>query len=175
MSSETAPADDDQEVAGARWRIDPSRSLVEFQVPHFYGLMTVKGRFERYVGTLDIAASPAVELVIDASSVETKQRQRDKHLRSDDFFDVANHPEIRFASDSATLDGGRLVVRGRLDAAGGSVPLELEARLRRDGGEFEVETSTAVDQRALGMTWSPFGLTRAPSRLIVKGRLVKDV
>lgn len=90
---------------GGRWRLDPTRSRVEFHVRHFYGLMTVKGRFDRFEGTLDLDAAPTIELTIDADSLDTKNRQRDKHLRSADFFDVTNHPQVRFASDSATLDG----------------------------------------------------------------------
>ena len=82
---------------------------------------------------------------------------RDKHLRSADFFDVENHPQVRFVSDSATLDGERLKVRGRLYAAGTSMPLELEASLRRVGDELEVDARTYGDHRKLGMshgTWA---------------------
>jgi polyisoprenoid-binding protein YceI len=155
------------------WRLDPSRSSIEFHVRHFYGLMTVKGRFDRYEGTLKLDAQPAVELTIDADSLDTKIAKRDKHLRSADFFDVANHPQVQFVSDSVTLDGETLKVRGELHAAGRHVPVEFEATLRRAGDDLELEAMTLVDQRELGMTWSPVGITRAPSRLIVSGRLVR--
>jgi polyisoprenoid-binding protein YceI len=156
------------------WRLDPSRSSVEFQVRHFYGLMTVKGRFDRYQGTLRLDAQPVVELTIDADSLDTKNAKRDKHLRSADFFDVANHPQVLFVSDSATLDGETLKVRGELQAAGRHVPVELEATVRGVGDDLELEATTLVDQRELGMTWSPVGITRAPSTLIVSGRLVRE-
>lgn len=58
---------------------------------------------------------------IDADSVNTNNARRDKHLRSADFFDTANHPQVRFVSQLATLDGGRLKVRGELHAAGNSI------------------------------------------------------
>ena len=58
--------------ATGTWRLDPARSSVEFHVRHFYGLMTVKGRFDRYQGSLDLSARPAVELVIDADSLDTR-------------------------------------------------------------------------------------------------------
>src|SRR5262245_55432574 len=48
------------------WRLDPDRSSVEFHVPNFWGLMTVKGRFGGFDGTLDLSAEPAIELNIDA-------------------------------------------------------------------------------------------------------------
>lgn len=141
---------------------------------HFYGLMTVKGRFERYEGTLDLRSTPAVQLNIDADSLDTKQAKRDQHLRSADFFDVEDHPYVRFVSDGAVLEGDALKVRGRLQAAGKTIPLELDATLRRVDGELEVEAVTHADHRELGMTWSPLGILRAPSKLIVRGRLVRQ-
>ena len=155
------------------WQLDPSRSSVEFHVRHFYGLMTVKGRFDRYQGTLKLDAEPAVELTIDADSLDTKMAKRDKHLRSADFFDVANHPQMQFVSDSVTLEGETLKVRGELHAAGRHVPVEVEATVRQAGDDLELEARTLVDQRELGMTWSPVGITRAPSTLVVSGRLVR--
>ena len=159
--------------ASGIWRLDPSRSSVEFHVRHFYGLMTVKGTFSRYEGTLTLDSPRVVELTIDADSLDTKMAKRDTHLRSADFFDVAKHPQVRFVSDSVTLDGERLTVRGELHAAGRQVPVEVEATLRQVGDELEIEASTRVDHRELGMTWSPLGIMRAPSTLIVRGRLVR--
>ena len=132
--------------ATGAWRLDPARSSVEFHVRHFYGLMTVKGHFERYDGTLQLNGRPAVELVIDADSLDTKQAKRDEHLRSAEFFDGAKHPQIRFESDDV---------------------------LREIDGELELEASALADHRKLGMTWSPLGILRAPSKLIVRGRLVR--
>ena len=156
------------------WRLDPARSSVDFHVRNFYGLMTVKGHFEHYEGRLDLGAQPAVELTIDADSLDTKMSKRDDHLRSADFFDVANHPQVRFLSDSATLDGDALKVRGQLHAAGRHIPLDLDATVHNVDGELEIEAITHADHRELGMTWSPLGILRAPSKLIVRGRLVRE-
>jgi polyisoprenoid-binding protein YceI len=155
------------------WRLDPSRSSVEFHVRHFYGLMTVRGHFDHYDGTLNVSDGPAVALTIEADSLDTKNKQRDRHLRSDDFFDVANHPRVRFEADAAELDGEELKVRGRLYAAGNDVPLDVDATMTGVGEEFQIEAEALVDQRRLGMIWSPLGMLRAPSRLIVRGRLVR--
>jgi polyisoprenoid-binding protein YceI len=160
-------------LADGRWRLDPARSSVAFHVRHFYGLMTVKGEFADYDGTLDLNAEPAVELTIQAASLNTKTAKRDEHLRSRDFFDVERHPQIRFSSDRATIDGGTLTVHGQLHAAGRQIPLELDATVREVDGELEIEAVTAADHRELGMTWSPLGILRAPSKLIVRGRLVR--
>ena len=174
MSTTTPQPTGVHSIEKTRWRIDPTRSRIEFRTPTFWGLITVKGRFERYDGTLDLRHEPAVELTIDASSLDTNNHKRDKHLRSADFFDVENHPQVRFVSDSATLDGERLTVSGRLYAAGKSMPLNLDATLRRAGDELEVEARTSADHRKIGMSHSPLGMIRTPSELIVHGRLVRD-
>ena len=160
-------------LATGMWRLDPSRSSAEFHVPNFYGLMTVKGRFDRYEGTLNVSDRPAVALVIEADSLDTQHKRRDEHLRSDAFFDVANHPRVRFESDVADLTGDKLKVRGLLYAVGKHVPLDVDATVTAVGEEFEIEATALVDQRELGMTWSPLGLVRAPTKLIVRGRLVR--
>jgi polyisoprenoid-binding protein YceI len=156
------------------WRIDPERSSVEFHPKAFYGIGTVKGRFSRYHGTLDLAGEPAIELTIEADSLDTKNERRDKHLRSMDFFGVEQHPYLRFVSESAALEGEQLEVRGRLHARGASMPLDIDATLRRAGDELEIEAVTVADYRQLGMTWNFMGLLRPPSKLLVRGRLVRD-
>ena len=162
-------------LATGIWRLDPARSSVEFHVRHFYGLMTVKGRFDRFEGSLDLSRDPAISLVVDADSLDTKNKQRDKHLRSEDFFDVGNHPEVRFEAEpaSVSLDGPKPHVRGTLEAAGKLVPVDVEATITPAGEEFEIEATASVDHRELGMTWSPLGILRAPSKLVVHGRLTR--
>jgi polyisoprenoid-binding protein YceI len=174
VSNDTVPA-----IAGVlgtgAWRLDPTRSSIEFHVRHFYGLMTVKGRFDRYEGRLDLSGVPAVELTIEAASVDTKRAQRDKHLRSEDFFDVANHPQVRFLSDTVSVDGENLTFPGRLHAAGHDIALEVAAQVRHVGieDEMEIEATATADHRQLGMNWSPLGIMRAPSTLVVRGRMVR--
>ena len=101
MSTTPANATNSPDIQNTRWRIDPQRSSIEFHVRHLWGLQTVKGRFERYDGTLDLAADPAIELAIDADSLNTNQTRRDEHLRSAAFFDTPNNPQVRFVSRRA--------------------------------------------------------------------------
>src|SRR3954470_20807078 len=169
----TIPTDVAAPITDGAWQLDPARSSVEFRVRHFYGLMTVKGEFADYAGTLDLGATPAVELTIQAASLDTKMAKRDEHLRSEDFFDLESAPQVRFIPDRAELGGDTLRVHGQLHAAGRQLPLELDATVREVDGELEIEAVTEVDHRELGMTWSPLGILRAPSKLIVRGRLVR--
>jgi polyisoprenoid-binding protein YceI len=163
------PAD---EAIGGAWRLDPARSSVEFRVPKFWGLVTITGHFDAYRGRLDLSADPAIELTIDAASLETGNRKRDEHLRSADFFDAEEHPQVRFASESVVVQDETLKVRGRLSARDRSVPLELDAQLRWADGELEIEATATVPHRELGMTWSPARIIAERSEVLVKGRLL---
>ena len=171
MTTRTVPTAN--RLATETWRLDPSRSSVEFQARILYGLMTVSGRFDRYEGTLDLSSRPAISLSIEADSLNTNHKRRDKHLRSAAFFDAANHPRVRFEADAADLDSETMRVRGLLYAAGKHVPVEADVTVTAVGDELEVEATALADQRELGMTWSALGMVRAPSRLVVRGRLVR--
>jgi polyisoprenoid-binding protein YceI len=173
MSTHAADSAGAQSIEKTTWRIDPDRSSVEFSAG-VWGILTVKGRFSRYHGTLDLSGTPAVELTIEADSLDTRNKRRDKHLRSPDFFGAEEHPYVRFASESVALDGERLSVRGVLHARGSALPLDVDASLRRDGDELEIEAVAVADHRRLGMTWNVLGMIRTPTRLAVKGRLVRD-
>jgi polyisoprenoid-binding protein YceI len=174
MSTHAADSVGAPSIEKTSWRLDPDRSRVEFHARALWGIATVKGRFSRFQGTLDLSGRPAIELTIESDSLDTRNKRRDKHLRSPDFFGAEQHPYVRFVSDSAALDGERLEVRGLLHARGASMPLEIDATLRRAGDELEVEAVTAADHHQLGMTWNLIGAVGTPTTLIVRGRLVRD-
>ena len=116
-----------------------------------------------------------ITLTIDAASLHTGSSKRDKHLRSAAFFDTQNHPEVRFRSTSVSDAGeDRLRVEGVLEAAGERVALRLEPTIHQTDDQLDIEATTTVDQRLLGMTWSPLGMTRTPATLIVHARLRRE-
>lgn len=162
-----------QSLEHGSFHLEPGSSKIEFSVPHFYGLMKVKGHFEGYAATLDLDAEPAVALTVDAASINTGNKKRDEHLRSKDFFKVAEHPTISFTSTSAELNGNTLDVRGTLEAAGRSVTIELPLTIVPDGNGHAVEGTLTIDQRLLGLTWSPAGITRTPTTVSLRGRLLR--
>jgi polyisoprenoid-binding protein YceI len=167
-------AQDSRQLAGTRWRLDPSGSSAEFRVPNFWGLTSDTGRFQRLDGWLEVDGDHQwrMELTLDAASLDTGNRRRDRHLRSADFFDVEHHPEVRFRSRSVNDHGdGRLHVEGELEAAGGRAPLQVEVTVEQADGRLELDAAATVDQRQLGMTFSPLGLVRTPTALRVRARL----
>ena len=163
-------------ASSRRWAVDPRRSTVEFRVPTFWGLSTVVGHFDHFEGSYgrDDDDVPAIDLTIDAESLDTGNETRDRHLRAERFFDVAEHPQVRFGSTLIRQREGTLAMNGQLEAAGGRVPVALEATVREEGDQLEIEATTLVDQRELGMTYSPLGMIRGPATLHVKVRLTPD-
>jgi polyisoprenoid-binding protein YceI len=154
--------------------VDPTESSVEFSVKTFWGLATVHGRFDRFEGSYDVGEDGAsIELTIDADSLDTGNRTRDKHLRSGDFFHVAEHPQVRFTSTRVHPVGGEdiLHVVGRLEAAGRSVQLEFPATVRHAFGGVDIEATAILDQQELGMSTGILGMIRRPVTLHVTAHL----
>jgi polyisoprenoid-binding protein YceI len=159
-----------------RWTADPSRTTVEFEVKHLWGLHTVRGHFDRFDGSYVVGPDgQEIELNVDATSVDTGNVTRDKHLRSWDFFDAVVHPYVRFTSTDVTGTGnGHVQVLGELEAAGITVPIALDASVRTIDGELELEATTEIDQGLFGMSDGPLGNVKSPTKAHVKARLVRE-
>lgn len=175
MNANSSIAQAQRSLPATCWRLDPAASTAEFKVPHFWGLVTVKGHFERFDGYLDLGDGQQrqMTLTIDAASLRTGINRRDKHLRSVDFFDIDSHPEVGFRSTKVgDIAANSVWVEGELEAAGERLALTLEPTLHQINDHLlEVDVTTTVDQRQLGMTWSPLGMTRSPVTLTLHASL----
>jgi polyisoprenoid-binding protein YceI len=112
-----------------RYEIDPIHSNASFTVRHL-GIASVRGHFTRFSGTIEFdEANPDASHVtasIDAASIDTRQEQRDAHLRSPDFLEVERFPTIDFTSTRVDLDGGRGKLYGDLTLHGVTLPVVLD-------------------------------------------------
>jgi len=160
-------------AAPTLWSVDRDGTSVEFAVKTFWGLSTVHGRFDRFGGSYESGPDgTTIELTVDADSLDTGNAMRDRHLLSTEFFHTAEHPQVRFTSTRVRPAGdGVLRVEGDLEAAGKVVPLEFEATVRQVGDALELEATTTVDQRQLGMSSGLLGMIRPPATLRVNARL----
>jgi polyisoprenoid-binding protein YceI len=150
--------------AATQWRIDAAHSAVGFAVKHM-GISTVRGRFATYDGVIETGPGLAlrrIDVTIEPASIATGVDRRDNHLRSPDFFDVANHPTMRFvstrvAAESATRFqvAGNLTMRGvtrpvtlTVETLGGAVR-DMEGKQRTGG------TAVAtINRKDWGLTWN---------------------
>jgi polyisoprenoid-binding protein YceI len=114
------------------YAIDASHTQLGFAVRHM-AVSKVRGRFGTFDGTIEIAEDPVdskVSLTIDANSVDTRDENRDNHLRSGDFFDIENHPQWTFASTSiAAVSPTEWNVTGDLTIRGVTKPVTLDMSL----------------------------------------------
>src|SRR5271167_2853170 len=118
MSTLTTP----QTTTATTWNIDPAHSGAEFKVKHMM-ISNVKGHFAKVSGTLILnesePAKSSIEAVIEAGSLETRDAQRDTHLKSEDFFHVEKFPTLSFKSTRiAVVRDGELSVDGDLTIRG---------------------------------------------------------
>jgi polyisoprenoid-binding protein YceI len=115
------------------WSVDPAHSKVGFAVKHM-GIATVRGEFTEFAGTIEVGedlSSARIYGTVKAESVDTNEPQRDTHLRSADFFDVARHPEIRFESTSVeALDEEEFRITGQLTIHGVTNEIVLHAEIQ---------------------------------------------
>jgi polyisoprenoid-binding protein YceI len=149
--------------AADTWAIDRDHSTVSFQVRHL--LTKVRGSFGDFSGTVLMdPKSPqtgSVEFSIDAKSIDTDLDKRDEHLRGADFFDVANHPKITFASKKvAPLSAGRYAVAGTLTIRGVArevtLPVELLGTSKDPWGNTRAAFATEItlNRKDYGINWN---------------------
>ncbi|HEX6516566.1 MAG TPA: YceI family protein [Nocardioidaceae bacterium] len=122
------------------WTIDPSHSEVGFTARHL--MSKVRGLFEKFEGRIVTGEHPSATATIDLNSIDTRDENRDAHLRSADFFDVENSGPMTFTSTKVEEGGKGLLVTGDLTIKGVTKPVTLDV-------EF------------LGTDTDPWGGTRA--------------
>jgi polyisoprenoid-binding protein YceI len=149
----------------ALWKFDPAHASAQFAARHMM-VMTVRGSFKKLDGFVEYdPANPAaarVEATIDAASIDTAMADRDNHLRSPDFLDVANFPTITFKSTKVTPKGGdRATITGDLTIRGVTRSVELDAELVgmsvnpfTKANHAGFSASTKINREDWGLTWN---------------------
>jgi polyisoprenoid-binding protein YceI len=147
-----------------KWNIDAAHSGISFSIRHMV-VSKVRGRFTRFAGAVSLdegdLARSSVEATVDASSIDTGTAQRDAHLRSADFFDVEQFPELRFRSRRIeALDGDGYRVVGDLTIRGVTREVTLDAEYAGRGKDpwgnerVAFAAKTAIDRKDFGLGWN---------------------
>ena len=150
-------------VQAESYKIDPSHSEVGFTIRHM--VSNVRGRFNDFSGTVDMDPKApqkgSVEFSVKTTSIDTGNADRDKHLRTADFFDVEKYPEITFKSDSVKSAGkDKYNVTGTLTMHGVSKKVTLPVTFNGEGKDpwgntrAGFETSTKLDRKEYGIVWN---------------------
>jgi polyisoprenoid-binding protein YceI len=153
------------QVATSTWNLDPVHSVAEFKVRHMM-ISNVKGQFTGISGVLQLdeaeIGNSRVEATIDAASINTREAQRDGHLKSADFFDVEKYPTLSFRSTRVRSAGaGELKVEGDLTIHGvtRNVTFDVEgptAATKDPWGNTRVGlfATTKINRKDFGLTWN---------------------
>ena len=162
-------------MATTKWVLDPTHSEVEFKIKHMM-ISTVTGNFKKFDATVETEGedftTAKVKFTVDVDSIDTKNEQRDGHLKSVDFFDAANFPEITFVAtkyENVDNDGsyevyGDLTVRGitrneKFDAEFGGVIKDPWGNTRAG-----LTITGKINRKQFGLTWS--GATETGSLIV---------
>ncbi|MGW1807018.1 YceI family protein [Streptomyces sp. NPDC002078] len=164
-------------VQTGTWQLDPAASTVGLRHKTMWGLVTVKGTFTAASGGGEVHAdgSATGTVTLEAASLDTGHAKRDTHLRSADFFDADNHPEITFAVRGADrLDGDGVRVTGQLTVRGVSRPLTFTAHLSDAGADaLTLDAEFSVDRDQFGMGWNQLGMMRGLTTVTAKLRFTR--
>ncbi|MFR9675309.1 YceI family protein [Streptomyces sp. TR02-1] len=146
------------------YTLDPAHTRIGFVARHAM-VTKVRGAFNDFTGTARIDGEnpeqSSVELVIKAESIDTRNADRDGHLRSNDFLDMANHPEITFRSTGVKQSGddafdvtGDLTIKGVTRSV--TVPFTYEGQAKDPFGNERIglEGALTIDRRDYGVTWN---------------------
>ena len=158
----------DGKLAGS-WTLDPVRSEVLLKTRHTWGLAPLKGVFREVAGNGTVTAAGDVSgiITVGAGSIDTKNKMRDKHLRSADFFDIANHPDFTFVADSVTPANGGVRIAGRLTVRGRTRPVSFDAKVSNVDGEVRLDGEIQVNRADFGLTWNRIGIAPMNNTIVV--------
>jgi len=151
------------------WVLDPRESSIRLK-SRSMGLIPVTGVFREVSGTGTVAAGGAVSgtVTVAAASIDTSNTRRDEHLRSADFFDSGNHPDITFTAGGIRASAHGAAVTGALTVRGRTRPLAFDAAasVRGDGG-IRLDARIRVNRADFGLTWNRLGMVAVTSTLTV--------
>lgn len=150
--------------AAGTFSVDPAHTHVGFSVRHMM-ISKIRGRFTDFTGTLTIAEDPldsTLEVDVDMGSIDTRDEQRDGHLRSADFFDVENYATLTFRSTGVRQSGSGtdFQVDGELSLHGVTRSVTLDASYDGVGQDpwgnqrIGFAASTEINREDFGLTWN---------------------
>jgi polyisoprenoid-binding protein YceI len=150
----------DRIPAGA-YSVDPAHSNVSFEVRHM-GIATVRGSFRSFEGKLDATGgSPVLEGTVAVDSIDTGDENRDGHLKSPEFFDSEQYPQISFRSNGGEpATDGQIRLLGEITIKGITKPIELTGAIAENGEDpwgnerVGLEVEGKIDRREFGLKWN---------------------
>jgi polyisoprenoid-binding protein YceI len=132
-------------------------------------MVPVKGVFGEISGsgTVTGAGEVAGKLTVAAGSIDTKVKKRDDHLRSADFFDAANYPDITFSVEKISAAGDGVTVAGSLTVRDSTRPVSFGAAVSGDDGEVTLDAEVRVNRADYGLTFNQLGMMATKNMITI--------
>lgn len=165
-------------LPAGRWRVEPSSSEVLFRSRTLFGIVPVNGEFTQFSGEFEVddAGGSHGSLVVQAESISSGIKRRDAHLRSADFFDAQNHPQVSFALEAVTATGeDHLDVTGELQLLHVTIPLRFTIYAIAHGDHLHIEGRAVIDHVAAGLAWSRPGMVSGTARVDLALTLTREL
>jgi len=159
----------DGALAG-EWVVEPGKSSIRLKNKSMAGLVRVNGIFREVSGSGTVSADGQVSgiLTVAAASIDTKNTRRDRHLRTTDFFDSANYPEITFSADGIRPSGHGVAVTGSLTVRECTRPLSFDAAASVQGDrEIWLDAEVRINRADFGLTWNQLGMVSMNNTLAI--------
>jgi polyisoprenoid-binding protein YceI len=164
----------DAALAG-EWILDPSRSAVSLK-SRILGLAPVSGVFRQVTGQGTVFPTGEVSgaITVVAASIDTKNTRRDTHLRSADFFDTENYPDIIFTVKGIRPSGQGVTVTGTLSVRDRARTVTFDGTAAVHGdGEVRLDAQVRINRADFGLTWNLLGLVPLTSALTIRAVFTK--
>ena len=151
------------------WILDPARSQVQLQSRHTWGLRPLHGVFRQVTGNGTVTAAGQVTgtLTVAAGSIDTKNKMRDKDLRSAKLFDIASHPDITFTVDGIQRADGGARVTGGLTVRGRTRPLSFDVKVSAAADEVHLDAEVPINRADFGLTYRPLRMASVNNTITV--------
>ncbi len=165
----------DAALAG-NWTLDASKSTVGLRSKSIWGLVPVKGVFRQVSGqgTVSPAGDVSGTVTVSAASIDTKNKKRDTHLRSADFFDSDTYPDITFSVSQAKPSGQGATVSGSLTVHDRTKPVTFDAAVSAvSDSELTLDAEFQVNRTDFGLTWNQMGMTSVHNTITVHAVFTK--
>jgi len=150
------------------WVLDPGKSSIRLKTK-IMGLVPVTGVFRDVSGNGIVSTDGKASgtLTVAAASIDTQNTRRDTHLRSADFFDSGNNPDIAFTATSIQPSSRGAAVTGTLTVRGRTRPVSFDAAASIHGGEVWLDAEVHINRGDFGLTWNLMGMTSMNNTLTI--------
>jgi polyisoprenoid-binding protein YceI len=157
-------------LLAGEWVLDPRKSSIRLKSRSMWGLAPVNGVFREVSGNGTVSADGEVSgtVTVATASIDTKNTRRDTHLRSADFFDSGNNPDITFTVGGIRPSGQGAAVTGALTVRGRTRPLSFDAAAAVHGdGAIWLDAEVHINRADFGLTWNQMGMASMKNTLTI--------